>query len=106
MTFVRVYSGKLTAGSYILNSNKGKKERIRRLLEMHANSREDIKSALTGDIVALAGLKDTIIGETLCDPEKPIVLERMDFPDPVIKVAIEPKTKPVIDKTNKSAYSL
>ncbi|XP_072981774.1 elongation factor G-2, chloroplastic-like [Typha angustifolia] len=98
LTFVRVYSGKLTAGSYVLNANKGKKERIGRLLEMHANSREDIKFALTGDIVALAGLKDTITGETLSDPEKPIVLERMDFPDPVIKVAIEPKTKADIDK--------
>ncbi|CAA6673585.1 unnamed protein product [Spirodela intermedia] len=98
LTFVRVYSGKLTAGSYVLNANKGKKERIGRLLEMHANSREDVKSALTGDIVALAGLKDTITGETLCDPEKPVVLERMDFPDPVIKVAIEPKTKADVDK--------
>ncbi|KAK1285833.1 hypothetical protein QJS10_CPB20g01489 [Acorus calamus] len=98
LTFVRIYAGKLTAGSYVLNSNKGKKERIGRLLEMHANSREDVKTALAGDIVALAGLKDTITGETLCDPEKPIVLERMDFPDPVIKVAIEPKTKADIDK--------
>ncbi|KAL9246801.1 hypothetical protein vseg_020293 [Gypsophila vaccaria] len=98
LTFVRVYSGKLMAGSYVMNANKGKKERIGRLLEMHANSREDVKVALTGDIVALAGLKDTITGETLSDPEKPIVLERMDFPDPVIKVAIEPKTKADIDK--------
>ncbi|KAL0331418.1 UNVERIFIED_CONTAM: Elongation factor G-1, chloroplastic [Sesamum angustifolium] len=98
LTFVRVYAGKLDAGSYVLNANKGKKERIGRLLEMHANSREDVKVALTGDIVALAGLKDTITGETLCDPEKPIVLERMDFPDPVIKVAIEPKTKADVDK--------
>ncbi|KAJ4954571.1 hypothetical protein NE237_011354 [Protea cynaroides] len=98
LTFVRVYAGKLTAGSYVLNANKGKKERIGRLLEMHANSREDTRVALTGDIVALAGLKDTITGETLCDLEKPIVLERMDFPDPVIKVAIEPKTKADVDK--------
>ncbi|VFQ70760.1 unnamed protein product [Cuscuta campestris] len=98
LTFVRVYSGKLVAGSYVLNANKGKKERIGRLLEMHANSREDVKSALTGDIVALAGLKDTVTGETLCDPNKPVVLERMDFPDPVIKVAIEPKTKADIDR--------
>ncbi|KAK8965398.1 hypothetical protein KSP40_PGU013047 [Platanthera guangdongensis] len=98
LTFVRVYSGKLSAGSYVLNSNKGKKERIGRLLEMHANSREDVKLALTGDIVALAGLKDTVTGETLCDPEKPVVLERMDFPEPVIKVAIEPKTKADLDK--------
>ncbi|XP_042512022.1 elongation factor G-2, chloroplastic [Macadamia integrifolia] len=98
LTFVRIYAGKLTAGSYVLNSNKGKKERIGRLLEMHANSREDVKVALAGDIVALAGLKDTITGETLCDLDNPIVLERMDFPDPVIKVAIEPKTKADIDK--------
>ncbi|KAF2299006.1 hypothetical protein GH714_029707 [Hevea brasiliensis] len=98
LTFVRVYAGKLAAGSYVLNANKGKKERIGRLLEMHANSREDVKLALTGDIIALAGLKDTITGETLCDPDNPIVLERMDFPDPVIKVAIEPKTKADIDK--------
>ncbi|KAJ8429847.1 hypothetical protein Cgig2_011845 [Carnegiea gigantea] len=98
LTFVRVYSGKLMAGSYILNSNKGKKERIGRLLEMHANSREDVKVAVTGDIIALAGLKDTITGETLCDPDNPIVLERMDFPDPVIKIAIEPKTKDDIDR--------
>jgi len=93
LAFVRVYSGKLTPGSYVLNSNEGKRERIGRLLEMHANSREDIKVALTGDIVALAGLKDTITGETLYDPEAPFMLEGMDFPDPVIKIAIEPKTK-------------
>lgn len=98
LTFVRVYSGKLAAGSYVLNANKGKKERIGRLLEMHANSREDVKVALAGDIVALAGLKDTVTGETLSDTEHPIVLERMDFPDPVIKVAIEPKTKADVDK--------
>lgn len=98
LTFVRVYAGKLAAGSYVLNSNKGKKERIGRLLEMHANSREDVKVAMAGDIIALAGLKDTVTGETLCDPDQPIVLERMDFPDPVIKVAIEPKTKADVDK--------
>jgi elongation factor G len=98
LTFVRIYSGKLVAGSYVLNANKDKKERIGRLLEMHANSKEDIAVAVTGDIVALAGLKDTITGETLCDPDKPVVLERMEFPDPVIKVAIEPKTKADADK--------
>ncbi|XP_027334711.1 elongation factor G-2, chloroplastic-like [Abrus precatorius] len=98
LTFVRVYAGKLSAGSYVLNANKGKKERIGRLLEMHANSREDVKTALAGDIIALAGLKDTITGETLCNPDNPIMLERMDFPDPVIKVAIEPKTKADVDK--------
>ncbi|XP_051114983.1 elongation factor G, chloroplastic-like isoform X2 [Andrographis paniculata] len=106
LTFVRVYAGKLEAGSYVMNSNKGKKERIGRLLEMHANSREDIKLALTGDIIALAGLKDTITGETLCDAENPIVLDRMDFPDPVIKVAIEPKTKADVDKMAVGLYKL
>ena len=98
LTFVRIYSGKLVAGSYVLNANKDKKERIGRLLEMHANSKEDITVAVTGDIVALAGLKDTITGETLCQEDKPVVLERMEFPDPVIKVAIEPKTKADADK--------
>ena len=98
LTFLRVYSGVLESGTYVLNSNKNKKERIGRLLQMHANSREDVKCAITGDIVAIAGLKDTITGESLCDPEKPVVLERMDFPDPVIKVAIEPKTKADLDK--------
>ncbi|CAI5970171.1 unnamed protein product [Closterium sp. NIES-64] len=98
LTFVRVYSGVLTAGTYVMNANKNRKERIGRLLEMHANSREDVKIARTGDIIALAGLKDTITGETLCDPDAPVVLERMDFPDPVIKVAIEPKTKADVDK--------
>eukprot|EP00850_Spirogloea_muscicola_P005652 SM000026S08901 [mRNA] locus=s26:305409:309416:- [translate_table: standard] len=98
LTFVRVYSGVLTAGTYVLNSNKNKKERIGRLLEMHANSREDIKGARTGDIVAVAGLKDTITGETICDAESPVILERMDFPEPVIKVAIEPKTKADVDR--------
>ncbi|KAJ8767643.1 hypothetical protein K2173_018201 [Erythroxylum novogranatense] len=97
-TFIRVYGGKLTAGSYVMNANKGKKERIGRLLEMHAKSRENVKAALAGDIISIAGLKDTITGETLCDAENPIVLERMDFPDPVIKVAIEPKTKADVDK--------
>jgi elongation factor G len=98
LTFVRIYSGKLVAGSYVLNANKDRKERIGRLLEMHANSKEDITVAVTGDIVALAGLKDTITGETLCDPDNLVVLERMEFPDPVIKVAIEPKTKADADK--------
>lgn len=106
LTFVRVYSGKLIAGSYVYNANKGKKERLGRLLEMHANSREDVEVAMTGDIVALAGLKDTITGETLCDPDKPIVLERMDFPDPVIKIAIEPKTKADIDKMSNGLVRL
>ena len=106
LTFVRVYSGTLTAGTYVMNSNKGKKERIGRLLEMHANSREDVKTARTGDIVALAGLKDTVTGETLCDPEQQVILERMEFPDPVIKVAIEPKTKADVDKMSNGLIKL
>lgn len=106
LTFVRVYSGQLAAGTYVMNANKNRKERIGRLLEMHANSREDIKVARTGDIVALAGLKDTITGETLCDPDHPVVLERMDFPDPVIKVAIEPKTKADVDRMSNGLIKL
>ncbi|MGL5720159.1 MAG: elongation factor G [Alphaproteobacteria bacterium] len=93
LTYLRVYSGCLEAGSYVLNSVKDKKERVGRMLLLHANSREDIKEAYAGDIVALCGLKDTTTGDTLCDPLKPIVLERMDFPDPVIDIAVEPKTK-------------
>ncbi|MBU6234994.1 MAG: elongation factor G [Alphaproteobacteria bacterium] len=93
LTFVRIYSGKLDAGSYVLNSTKDKKERVGRMLLMHANNREEIKQAEAGDIVALVGLKDTVTGDTLCDTSKPIVLERMEFPEPVIEVAIEPKTK-------------
>ncbi|KAK8692802.1 hypothetical protein V6N13_070409 [Hibiscus sabdariffa] len=93
LTYVRVYSGKLSAESYVLNANKGTKERVGRLLEMHANKRKDVKGALAGDIVALAGLKDTITGETLSHPKYPVVLERIDIPDPVMKVTIEPKTK-------------
>ena len=93
LTFMRVYSGRLEAGSTILNANNGKKERVGRMLLMHSNSREDIKFAEAGDIVALCGLKDTITGDTLCDPLKPVILERMEFPDPVIEVAVEPKTK-------------
>ena len=93
LTFTRIYSGKLETGSTILNSVKDDKERIGRMLLMHANNREDIKVAYAGDIVAIAGLKDTITGETLSDPQKPIILESMDFPDPVIEIAVEPKTK-------------
>ncbi len=93
LTFVRIYSGKLEAGSYVINSVKERKERIGRMLLMHANNREEIKQAEAGDIVALVGLKDTTTGDTLCDPDKPIVLERMEFPDPVIEIAVEPKTK-------------
>jgi elongation factor G len=93
ITFVRVYSGTLTSGTGVLNSVKDKNERVGRMLLMHANSREDIKEAYAGDIVALAALKISTTGETLCDPTHPVVLERMEFPDPVIEVAIEPKTK-------------
>ena len=93
LTFARIYSGVLQAGDQVMNSVKGKKEKIGRMLEMHSNSREDIKEARAGDIVALCGLKDTITGDTLCSANKPIVLERMEFPDPVIEVAVEPNTK-------------
>ena len=93
LTYTRIYSGKLETGSTILNSVKGDKERIGRMLLMHANNREDIKVAYAGDIVAIAGLKDTITGETLSDVQNPIILESMDFPDPVIEIAVEPKTK-------------
>ena len=98
LTFVRIYSGVVESGTSVLNSVRGNRERIGRMLQMHANSREDIKEARAGDIVALAGLKDTRTGDTLCDPVKPVVLESMDFPDPVIEVAVEPKTKADHDK--------
>ena len=93
LAFFRVYSGVLKSGSYIYNSTKDKKERVGRLLRMHANSRQEIEEAHAGDIIAIVGLKDTATGDTLCDPNNPIVLESMEFPDPVIKVAIEPKSK-------------
>ncbi|MET3580733.1 elongation factor G [Mesorhizobium robiniae] len=93
LTFARIYSGKLSKGISVDNTVKGKKERIGRMLQMHANSRADVEEAFAGDIVALAGLKDTTTGDTLCDPLHPVILERMEFPDPVIQIAIEPKTK-------------
>jgi len=93
LTFVRVYSGVLETGTSVMNTVKDKRERVGRMLLMHSNSREDIKEARAGDIVAIAGLKDTTTGDTLCDPLKPVILERMEFPDPVIEVAVEPKTK-------------
>ena len=92
LTFTRIYSGKLTKGQ-VLNSVKDKKEKIGRMLLMHSNNREDIEEAYAGDIVAIAGMKDTTTGDTLCDPLKPIILERMEFPDPVIELSVEPKTK-------------
>ncbi|MFU0505672.1 elongation factor G [Pseudaminobacter sp. NGMCC 1.201702] len=93
LTFCRIYSGKVTKGASLENTVKGKKERIGRMLQMHANARADIEEAFSGDIVALAGLKETTTGDTLCDPAKPVILERMEFPEPVIQIAIEPKTK-------------
>ena len=93
LTFLRVYSGVMAAGSYVYNSTKGTKERVGRLLKMHANKREDIKEVSAGDIAAAVGLKSTLTGDTLCDDKSPVILEAMDFPDPVIHVAIEPKTK-------------
>ncbi len=93
LTFIRVYSGILSAGSYVYNSTKDVKERIGRLLKMHANKREDIKEVRAGDIAAVVGLKNTLTGDTLCDENNPVILESMEFPEPVISVAIEPKTK-------------
>ena len=93
LTFARVYSGVIESGNSILNPIKGKRERVGRMLEMHSNHREDIKEARAGDIVAFAGLKSATTGDTLCDPSNPVVLERIEFPDPVIEVAVEPKTR-------------
>ncbi|MDR3126414.1 MAG: elongation factor G, partial [Rickettsiales bacterium] len=98
LTFARIYSGSLEAGSYLYNSVKDRKERIGRMILMHANDRTDIKEAYAGDIIALVGLKDTTTGDTLCDENKPIILEKMEFPDPVIEVAVEPKTKADVEK--------
>jgi elongation factor G len=98
LTFFRVYSGVLQSGSYVLNSTKGKRERIGRILQMHANARQEIAVVYSGDIAAAVGLKDTITGDTLCDEKDPVILESMNFPDPVISVAIEPKTKADQDK--------
>src|ERR687887_529357 len=93
ITFTRIYSGKLESGMGVINSTKDRKERIGRMLLMHANNREDIKEAYAGDIVALAGLKEVRTGDTLCDPQKAVILEKMEFPEPVIEIAIEPKSK-------------
>jgi elongation factor G len=93
LTFCRIYSGKLEKGVSLLNSTRGKTERVGRMVLMHADSREEISEAYAGDIVALVGLKDTRTGDTLCDPQKPVILERMEFPDPVIEMAVEPKAK-------------
>ena len=106
LTFTRIYSGKIESGSYVQNTIKGVRERIGRILLMHANTREEIKEAHAGDIVALAALKDTTTGDTLCDQVKPIVLERMEFPDPVIEMAIEPKSKADQDKMTNALLRL
>ena len=98
ITYFRIYSGVLRAGSYVLNATKDSKERIGRLLRMHANHREDVEEAYAGDIVAIVGLKDTTTGNTLCDPDHPIILESMDFPEPVINIAVEPTTKQMQEK--------
>ena len=106
LAFFRVYSGKLTAGSYVYNSTKGKKERIGRLLRMHANTRTELSEVYSGDICAIVGLKDTTTGDTLCDEAHPIILEKMEFPDPVINVAIEPKTKASQEKMTMALVKL
>ncbi|MFO0294573.1 MAG: elongation factor G [Rhodospirillales bacterium] len=106
LTFFRVYSGVIESGTGVINSGRDKRERIGRMLLMHANHREEIKEARAGDIVALVGLKDTITGDTLCDAAKPVVLERMEFPDPVIEVAIEPKTKADQEKMSAALVKL
>jgi len=98
LAYFRVYSGTLTSGSYVLNSTKGHKERVARLLQMHANERKDIDDVCAGDIAAIVGLKNTTTGDTLCDPDHPIILEKMVFPEPVIEVAIEPTTKQMQEK--------
>ena len=106
LAFFRVYSGKLSAGSYVYNSSKGKKERIGRLVRMHANTRSEIDEVYSGDICAIVGLKDTGTGDTLCDESHPIVLEKMEFPEPVINVAIEPKTKASQEKMTMALIKL
>ena len=98
LTYLRVYSGRMDSGSYVVNANNGKKERIGRILEMHSNEQHDVDYCSTGDIVAAVGLKNTTTGESLCDEDHPIILESMDFPDPVIDIAVEPKTKAEQDK--------
>jgi len=106
LTFTRVYSGVMKAGTSVYNSVKGKTERIGRMVQMHANSREEVKFAVAGDIIALCGLKDTTTGETLCDKDNAIILEKMDFPEPVIKVAVEPKTKDDQQKMSEALIKL
>ncbi|MFC0212823.1 elongation factor G [Paenibacillus chartarius] len=106
LTFFRVYSGVITSGSYVLNATKGKRERIGRILQMHANSRQEISEVYAGDIAAAVGLKDTITGDTLCDEKHPVVLESMNFPEPVISIAVEPKSKADQDKMGNALSKL
>ena len=106
LTYLRVYSGTLTKGSGVLNSTKDRKERVGRILQMHANSREDLDVTYAGDIVAAVGLKQTTTGDTLCDPDNPVILESLTFPEPVIHVAVEPKTKADQDKLSRALFSL
>ncbi len=106
LTFCRIYSGVVETGTNVINSVKGKRERVGRMLLMHSNSREDIKEARAGDIVALAGLKNVTTGDTLCDPNNQVILERMEFPDPVIEIAIEPKTKADQEKMGTALHRL
>src|SRR4029078_10599742 len=103
LAFCRVYSGTLKAGSYVLNPTKGKRERIGRILQMHANHREEIDEVYAGGIAGAVGLKDTFAGDTLSDPDKPVILESMTFPEPVIEVKIEPKKKADKDKMTSAA---
>ncbi|MEO6457609.1 MAG: elongation factor G [Chloroflexia bacterium] len=106
LAYFRVYSGKIGAGTYVLNSTKGKKERLGRLLQMHANHREDIQEVYAGDIAAIVGLKDTFTADTLCDPTNPVILESIKFPEPVISIAVEPKTKSDQDKMDNALVRL
>jgi len=106
LTFTRIYSGRLEKGSYVMNSSTGKKERVGRLLEMHANDKKDLNSAQAGDIVAVVGVKDVHTGDTFCDLDKPVILEQITFPEPVIKLAVEPKTKADSDKLSTGLQKL
>ncbi len=106
LTYLRVYSGTLTKGSAVMNSTKDRKERIGRILQMHANSREDLDVTYAGDIIAAVGLKQTTTGDTLCDPDDQVILESLTFPEPVIHVAVEPKTKADQDKLSRALFSL
>src|ERR1035437_5263306 len=106
LTFARVYSGKFEKGAALLNSSRDRNERVGRMVLMHANNREEISEAFSGDIVALIGMKDTRTGDTLCDPQRAVSLEKMEFPDPVIEMAIEPKTKAEQEKISTALVKL